>query len=361
MSAVNATSSSRDVLDAQLLRCKFGATTVVATRLNHSALTCVTPSADASGVAVRRVLDFEEGTALTTEDLAGSRATAFAEPGLILLGDAVIQDGALKLTRSRPEQAGSILFTPPVLGGATSEGGPSSFPTAFRLSLRLTIGTGFMYEGPVATRGGGEGFSISIGDLPHATAGEYGIGDGLRVSLRTRANTLSVEYGDRPLHRGTLPQAERLRSNISFPVELTLRNDSVSLHLADTAALVDAPLPELRGDATPAWRFGLGARTNHIRGENHFVRELRLELGPSLDGATVGVSVTCNGQQYAPEDDTRLRIGYFGAPEPLAVEPALGPAGVGRRCPGREAVVRAALRARAKHEKRKSKETPENF
>ena len=238
------------------------------------------------------------------------------------------------LVTTSPEPGG-FLFEPPALEGHNdiSDGGPEPFPSAFYLSFDLTIGTGFACdgpgwlacEGPLAERKGGEGISISVGELPNTPAGEYGMGDGLRVSLRTRANVLTIEYADRLLHTGPLPNSEGLRSNVPFPVDLILRNDSLSLHLNSTAVLVDAPLPEWRTDSKPSWRFGFGARTNHIRGENHFVHNLALDLGPGLDPESVGVSVTCNGQQYAPQA-ADVRLGYFGAPVPLVVEPRLGPA-----------------------------------
>lgn len=314
--------------DPQLLRCKFGMTTVLATLLNHSAVTCVVPPATASGFAVRRVIRFEDGMFMQVQDSLGNRWHHLNESDVVIIGTAIIEDEALKLTRAHPEEAGSFSFAAPALTGQnlTNYGAPAQFPLAFRLAFNLTIGTGFPYEGPLASREGGEGFSVSVGDVPITTPlGEYGAGDGLRISLRTRANLLSVEYADRILHSGPLPQAERLRSNQSFPVMLTLRNDSLSFELADTVVLRNAALTEWRDDAKPSWRFGFGARTNHIRGENHFVEHVVLDLGPGLDPQTVDVSVTSNGQQYAPMSDS-VRLRYFGAPVPRSVGPSLGPA-----------------------------------
>ena len=319
-----------------LLRCKFGVATVEATLLNRSAVTCVVPTAEASGVSASKVIRFEDSMFEEWVDYYGRRAIMFDDPSFVLLGDTVIRDNTLKLTRSIPEQAGGFLFTAPALAGQALEavrsltlcptdpdarvacqaasGAPATFPTAFRLSFRLTMGTGFFEEGPIAERLGGEGFSLSIGDLPYAPAGEHGNGNGLRVSLRTRANVMSVEYADRLLHSGPLPEAERLRSNASFPVVLALRNDSLSLNISETAVLVDEPLPEWRDDARSTWRFGFSARTNPTRGENHWVQDVHLQLGPFLDPVTVNVSVTSNGQQYAPSSE-HVQLRYFGAPD----------------------------------------------
>lgn len=285
-----------------------------------------------SGLFARRAIDFDDSLLVELRDLAGNRATRFREPGLVILGDAIIEYGALKLTRSLPDQSGGFLLTPPALAGqhVSLDGAPSTFPTAFRLSFNLTIGTGYLLEGPVEARQGGEGVAVSIGELPNLPSGEFGDGESLRVSMRTRANVLRIAYADRELHSGRLPQLERLRSNASFPVVITLRNDSLSVEVADTAVLVDAPLPEVRLYATPSWRFGLSARTNHVRGENHFVDGLRLERGPSLDPTAVAVSVTSNGQQYAPLGEPSSII-YFGQPEPFSVEPSLGPVHGGTR------------------------------
>lgn len=312
--------------DPGLLRCRFGATSVVATLINHTAVTCTVPPAEASGLAMKRVIFFDDGMLVPRRDASGKVALVVRDANLSMVGDAIIRDGALKLTRSTPSQTGSFFFTAPVRAGqGVTSNGALPFPSAFRLSFQLTIGTGFLYEGPVEAREGGEGFSVSVGDLPDSPAGEYGVGSALRVSLRTRANLLTVEYGRRLVHSQPLPDAERLRSNRSFPVVLMLRNESLSLDLANNPVLVDHPLPEWRGDAMPSWRFGFGARTNHERGENHFVQQVILEVSPSLDPDAVAVSVTSNGQQYAPES-AGVRLRYFGSPEPLLVEPLLGPA-----------------------------------
>lgn len=296
------------IYDPELLRCRVGAASVRATLLNDTAVTCLTPSGGLAGVSTLLSYTFD-----------GPTSTPHAA---LIYGDARISSGALLLTHSVPDQHGAFLFQPPTLHGRlpASEGGP--FPTAFRLSLNLSIGTGFPLEPKVTERTGGDGLAISIGELPSAPAGELGAGNGLRVCLRTRANVLSVDYGTRSLLAVPLPDAERLRSNVSFPLVLTLRNRSLTLMVGNRTALDRAPLHEWGADAHPSWRFGLSARTNPHRGENHWVHAVRLELGPSLETARSRVEVTANGQQFSSDGAALL---YFGDTKPTVALPPLGP------------------------------------
>ena len=90
--------SGAQSFEPQLLRCKFGMTSVVATLLNHTAVTCIVPTTDESGLSARRAVTFDESTFLQVEDAAGNRAIQFEEEGLSLLGDAMLQDGATSPT-----------------------------------------------------------------------------------------------------------------------------------------------------------------------------------------------------------------------------------------------------------------------
>ena len=301
-----ANGGANPVRDPELLRCRIGATSVIATLLNDTAVTCIIPTGGLAGVSASVTHDF-----------------ARIPHGALLYGDAQIADGTLLLTQSAPEQRGTLLFPPPTRHGqaAASDGGP--FPTAFRLSLDITMGTGFPYELPLTERTGGDGLAVSIGSLPSRPAGELGAGNGLRVCLRTRADALSVDYGSRSLLSTPLPNASWLRSNVSFPLTLALRNGNLSLSLNGQVVLDQAPLPEWQADARPSWRFGLSARTNEVRGENHFVHRVKLEVGTSLDVRDVSVEVSANGQQYS-RDSTRLV--YFGDAQPGHALPPLGPA-----------------------------------
>ena len=294
-----------------LLSCRIGEATVPATLLNQSAVTCRTPSGVQSGVSAELQLHFETGDPSKIED------------HVQIYGDAIVGQHVLRLTNALPNQRGSLHFAPPTLLGSSpvQKGGP--FPLSFRLSFDLTIGTGIVMEEPVHERPSGDGFAISIGDLPAGAAGELGSGDGLRVCLRTRANMISVSYGTRLLLSVPMVNPERLRSNESFPFVLTLRQRALSLSIAGALVLTNAALPEWEEDAQPSWRFGLSARTNGVRGENHWVQRLRLQLSPSLDTASTPVEVTSNGQQYS---SSGLELAYFGGASPQSLTPSLGPA-----------------------------------
>ena len=176
------------------------------------------------------------------------------------------------LTRLVPFAVGSAIFGMPPLASDPQQLQP---PGAFRLSFSLTIGTG---ADPDALAGG-EGFSLSFGDLPASgTFGEAGGGAGLRVSLLTRQRRLVATYRSSELLSTVLPPANvsRLRSNSSVRVELRYRAAGLTLRIDDTTHLRDLPI---RGWAPrPHWRFGLGAR-NHHSFDNHFVRDVQFERG----------------------------------------------------------------------------------
>ena len=359
----------------ELLRCQIGATTVVGTLLNQSAVRCTTPPAQAAGLARRVHLNVEEAMLYRIDPTINARPEweipylGYAQPtgawplpaphedvpyeavlwwssnstladlGASLFGDARLFRGSIVLTEVTESQRGGFLFLPPTVGSRGSRAGTiepprtsvhhtnssTPFPTAFRLSLELTMGTGLpvTMEPPLAERESGDGFSISIGELPNAAAGELGSGNGLRISLLTRRNLLSVSYADRSLLSTPLPDAERLRSNISFPIELIMRTNRLSLTMDGRAVLSDAPLPEWAEAVQPEWRVGLGARTNARRGELHVVDNLVFEISPSLEESPARLEVTPNGQQYST-GDTRLR--YLGDAQVSLAGPALGPA-----------------------------------
>jgi hypothetical protein len=361
----------------ELLRCQIGATTVIGTLLNQSAVRCTTPPAQAAGLARRVHLNVEQATLYRIDPTINARPEweipylGYAQPtgawplpaphedvpyeavlwwsgdstladlGASLFGDARLFRGSIVLTEVTESQRGGFLFLPPTVGSRAGTIKPprasvhltnssTPFPTAFRLSLELTMGTGLpvTMEPPLSERESGDGFSISIGELPNAAAGELGSGNGLRISLLTRRNLLSVSYAERSLLSTPLPDAERLRSNTSFPIELIMRTNRLSLTVDGRAVLSDAPLPEWAVDVQPEWRVGLGARTNARRGELHVVDNLIFEISPSLEASPARLEVTLNGQQYST-DDTRLR--YLGNAQVSLAGPALGPAHGGTR------------------------------
>ena len=131
-----------------------------------------------------------------------------------LRGDARVERGAIVLTRLAPSSVGSVTFGPPPLASDPEQLLPLG---AFRLSFTLTIGNGAEPD----ALAGGEGFSLSYGDLPASGAfGENGGGSGLRVSLLTRRGRLVASYQSRELLSVVLPPANlsRLRSNASVAV-----------------------------------------------------------------------------------------------------------------------------------------------
>ena len=72
--------------------------------------------------------------------------------------------------------------------------------------------------------------------------------------------------------------------------------------------LTNAALPEWEEDATVValWRH---ARTNGVRGENHWVQRLRLQLSPRSTPHPLPLR-SPNGQQYS---SSGLELAYFGA------------------------------------------------
>ena len=196
---------------------------------------------------------------------------------------------------------------------------PQPHRTAFRLSFQLTIGTGVDPE----QLPGGEGFSLSYGDLPNGTLGELGGGSGLRIAVLTRRRRLAITYNGTALLSAALPPANlsRLRSNTSISVELRHRAKGLTFTLDGHTLLHDRTVPGWR--PTPHWRFGVGAR-NHHAFDAHFVRDVRMERGTLLDPAIVPLEVSANGQQFSLPGPPSYT--YYGAPHLSAVSPALGPA-----------------------------------
>ena len=333
--------------DPGLLRCRVGETYVAATPVNDSTLECTTPLAQPVGLSRRLVLGFHGAKLSPARELDLHHGTVHARAGSTsgrvpipaahsqvtwenesvaasLFADAEIFAGSLRLTRAIPGQLGGFSFSPPRLAGDEQ----GRFPTAFRLSLAIVIGTGFMHEPSVEERTAGEGMSISVGELPDAAAGELGSGNGLRVSLLTRGNELRVTYGARTLLSSALPHAARLRSNQTFPLVLSMQSGNLTIAVDDVVVMAKEPLLEWQADVRPSWRVGLGGRTNDRRGENHIVERLDWEVGPSLDASSARLEVTANGQQYSED---ALQLGYFGQPLLSEVHPPLGPTHGGTR------------------------------
>ena len=161
--------------------------------------------------------------------------------------------------------------------------------------------------------------SISWGNLPQAATGEFGFGDGLRVSLLTRLGEVRVTYEQRELLSAALPDIVVLRANTSIPVTLSHRARGLSLSVGNATLLHERSVPEWAPQ--PDWHFALGAR-NRLYSDNHFIQDLELEVGSLIDEVAVGLQWSSNAQQYS---DASAQFVYFGAPTLSAVSPALGP------------------------------------
>ena len=320
--------------DPLLLRCRIGETWTPATYLNGSAVRCVSPPGDVAGTHATAALDLSaEVLQWNLSAVQWRKPTCDLEPGMCvplgdanfvpllpldgsLRGDARVEHSEIVLTRLVPFAVGSVTFGTPPLASDPQQLQPLG---AFRLTFTVTIGTGADPD----DLAGGEGFSLSFGDLPASgTFGENGGGAGLRVSLLTRRGRLVASYRSTELFSTVLPPANlsRLRSNSSVRVELRYRAAGLTLRLDGTTHLRDSPIPGWA--PRPHWRFGLGAR-NHHSFDNHFVRDVQFERGALLDAAVVPLEVSANGQQFSPPGPPGYT--YYGVPVLSSVSPALGP------------------------------------
>ena len=102
--------------DADLLRCRIGATSVTARLLNETAVACATPSAIAAGREARGAFDF--GTQNRSQYGAATEAAAVLGDGMAgtLYGDAQLLGGSLVLTQSVPHRRGAQSATASGLG-----------------------------------------------------------------------------------------------------------------------------------------------------------------------------------------------------------------------------------------------------
>ena len=307
----NISVSGTDILSTTFyseLTCRVGLASSAASLIEPGTLRCPSPSLrDAAGI--------HEHLPSQSWQLRGVAQVHGA--GFLLTSTVAHTSGALTMLAANPN--------------LTPERHPA--PPAFNVTFQLLIT-------PSASGGGvgdGAGFSVSYGDLDAGVLGEYGGGDGLRVSFRSmvappmepsdvsNANTsaglgdvISVRLGvvllreywlaahDPPIVAGAyMPVAVEYEESRGLTV--TLRGAKI-----------------IEGLRLPGWlpqagsSFGIGARTSAVAAQ-FAVRQLGVSSGLLLSGGHLGLQVTLNGRDY---DYGGVRFHYYSV---FRAFPALGP------------------------------------
>ena len=193
-----------------------------------------------------------------------------------------MKNGELILTYAETMQERSLVVRGPRMAGHLYGGLAHQH---FAAHFDLFIGGGL----------GGEGVSFSLGDLPDASFGELGAGEGLRILLLTYAERLEVWY-DGELLLGRYVSREVFRAEHYVPVRIAYDRDGLQVHV-DRVVLVEdhligtwAPQPE--------WRFGIGARTGEGRTDEHRIDNLWITVGAEVESTSAWLEVASNGQQF---------------------------------------------------------------
>ena len=302
------------------------------------------PSYVARASSTEHVINFSEDGPITFYPAAR----------LATIGDAAIVEGVLRLTDpSRPSTALSpyeqLSTRATALGSAVlTLRRPYNALFWFEIAFELLMEGSGPYDG--------FGLSVCIGDLgddaqPTTPFGETGAGGGLCVLFRSdhdqpepfNRQTVEVWYAGERLQR--LPAGARLRT--SSWVAVHIRHDDDGLHIAHDGHQYLTAYQIRRWSPDATWRLGFGARSAtssatrtaaDVRyspttaplgaASRHWVRTLHLTSGLLVADATVPVSLSSNGQQFAPSP---LEFTYYAMPSVSAVTPTSGPIAGGTR------------------------------
>ena len=236
--------------------------------------------------------------------------------------------GVLQLTDSAPHTGGAAIFALPPPHGAA----PPSRTFAVSLSLLAAGGSG------------GDGFSLSYGELPNDYLDEFGGGDGLRLQLRTGvAQQAALVYNRTVLRARHLP-AGALRGRW---LRVAVRHDEetgFSAWLGREALFQGVPLPGF--SPTRSWRFGLGAKCG-LMDDKHWVDQLRLSRGASLGVGFAPVQLSVNGRDFTDGGAASPQFSYYPPPIISSLSPASGPLAGATRVLMRGHGLRRAVEASA--------------
>lgn len=310
--------------------CRFGAASP-SVPLQHTddwALCEAPPSYNARAVSFEHYMPFTDANNVTDGTVK-----------LTTSGDAEVKGGVLRLTdpfgpNDYLSDRDKINMRSGAMGSAV-------------LTLRRPYNALFWFEvqfellmGSERTHGG-HGVSVCLGNLNETEAfGEEGAGLGLRILFRSSREPLSlgaeplvesieVWYDGEPLRNVRLGTWLRTSSW----VRVVIRHDADGLHVSHDGRqwIKDYQVRGWAPDKT--WRLGFGARgasTTFGRGpaevykrpERHWIDDLRVSSGLLIAEATTPVTLSFNGQQYAP---VPVEFRYYAMPSVSSVTPSTGP------------------------------------
>ena len=270
------------------LSCRFGvrdhphreAATVEATFVNDRLVRCYSPPADAAALSSEWLYDFDDGV---------------KPPNALLLGDARLVDGSLRLTEPIAGQIGGFVLEPINRGARYFEA---------RFSVLMGGGVG------------GDGMSFCYGELSHTPGGvfnesltEMGVQyDGLCVRLRTHT-TLGIEITACKRNQCTTLNGVRiggaLRTESFAPVTFSrLPGEGVKAAFEAGPNGTSIELNVSEADLSPyyepavTWRFGFGARCGQYA-DGHHVDAISIRSPAFVSTHTLPFSVANNGQQFS--------------------------------------------------------------
>jgi hypothetical protein len=203
---------------------------------------------------------------------------------------------------------GAVLISPP----------PGTHLLQLYVAFRLIVGGG--------RPGAGDGVSISYGaGLPLETMGELGSGTGLRVLFLSRGVPIV-----RALYDGELigsAACAQLRSGRITDVAIHATSEGLSVRYDGQLLLDRVGWPSRaagggggsRWAPQPGWQLGISAAAS-LEPDNHWVDDLRVEMGTRVAATPVPLTLSLNGQQFVSEyealryDFEQLSLGDFEMP-----------------------------------------------
>jgi hypothetical protein len=203
---------------------------------------------------------------------------------------------------------GAVLISPP----------PGTHLLQLYVAFRLIVGGG--------RPGAGDGVSISYGaGLPLETMGELGSGTGLRVLFLSRGVPVV-----RALYDGELigsAACAQLRSGRITDVAIHATSEGLSVRYDGQLLLDRVGWPSRaagggggsRWAPQPGWQLGISAAAS-LEPDNHWVDDLRVEMGTRVAATPVPLTLSLNGQQFVSEyealryDFEQLSLGDFEMP-----------------------------------------------
>ncbi|MBM4244551.1 MAG: hypothetical protein FJ148_12145 [Deltaproteobacteria bacterium] len=234
-----------------------------------------------------------EDVVIATTSAADFRSTFDSPPvsGVNLFGNAIYDAGAVKLTTTSPGgQQGAMILNDLDAGAAIQR---------FAATVRFGIGAG----------SGADGMSFAFGDLPSASFGEEGTGNGLILRFDTFGgggdfvNEIEVVYAGAHVAASGV---RTIRTGDFRDVVITMSANGRLAVAHQNSTNSSVPLIEVTipGWAPQAgWRFGIGGRTGGLT-DNHWVEDLAIETiacgngaledGEACDaGAANGTATSC--------------------------------------------------------------------